>query len=82
VVGAQVFQLDHTWSEGRGRTHYVSVFDRGLRSVLGRPVSAYPRSRVFRPDMDPAWIKHKIEEVGRLEHFLPALYATEHPPAA
>jgi hypothetical protein len=53
LAGAQVFQLEHTWSEGRGRTH------------------------VFRPDMDLAWIKHNIEEVGLLEHFLPTLYATE-----
>ncbi len=77
IAGAQVFQLEHTWSAGRGRTHYVSVFDLGLRSVLGAPVNAYLRKKVFRPDMDAAWIKHNVEEVGLLEHFLPALYQVE-----
>ena len=74
VAGGLVFQLEHTWSAGRGRTHYVSVFDLGFRSLLGAPVNAYLRSRVFRPDMDEAWIRHNIEEVGRLETFLPELY--------
>ena len=77
VAGAQVFQLEHTWSAGSGRTHYVSVFDLGLRSAVGAPVNAYLRKRVFRPDMDHAWIKHNVEEVGLLEHFLPALFAAE-----
>jgi hypothetical protein len=76
VAGVQVFQLEHTWSAGRGRTHYVSVFDLGLRSVFGAPLNGYLRSRVFRPEMDAAWIRHNVEEVGRLEHFLPGLYAT------
>jgi hypothetical protein len=74
VAGAQVFQLEHTWSEGRGRTHYTSVFDLGGRSRLLAPVNAYLRRRVFRPEMELAWIRHNIEEVGLLEHFLPALF--------
>ena len=77
VAGAQVFHLEHTWSEGRGRTHYVSVFDLGLRSAWGAPVNAYLRSRVFRPAMDAPWIRHNVEEVGRFEHFLPGLFAAE-----
>ena len=32
IAGAQFFPLEHTWSEGRGRTHYVSVLDLGARS--------------------------------------------------
>ncbi len=79
VAGAQVFQLEHTWSQGRGRTHYVSVFDLGLRSALGTPVNAYLRKKVFRPDMDLAWIKHNVEEVGLFEHILPDLYAARRP---
>jgi hypothetical protein len=74
VAGVQVFQLEHTWSVGRGRTHYTSVFDLGARSPLFAPVNAYLRARVFRPEMDRAWITHNIQEVGLLEHFLPALF--------
>jgi hypothetical protein len=77
IAGAQAFQLEHTWSAGAGRTHYVSVFDLGFRSAIGSPVNAFLRSRVFRPDMDRAWIKHNVEEVGLLEHFLPGLYAAD-----
>lgn len=74
VAGVQVFQLEHTWSAGRGRTHYTSVFDLGARSPLFLPVNSYLRARVFRPGMERAWITHNIEEVGLLEHFLPALF--------
>ncbi|HWR84355.1 MAG TPA: hypothetical protein VN200_00030 [Rhodoglobus sp.] len=74
VAGGMVFQLEHTWSEGRGRTHYVSVLDLGGRSALARPLNAYLRSRVFTPGIEQAWVRHNVEEVGRLEHFLPGLY--------
>jgi hypothetical protein len=30
---------------------------------------------VFVPGMEQAWLRHNIEEVGRLQHFLPGLYA-------
>lgn len=78
VAGAQVFQLEHTWSPGRGRTHYTSVLDLGGRSALLHPVNAYLRRKVFRPGMDHAWARHNVEEVGLLEHFLPGLYDHEH----
>ena len=28
-------------------------------------------------DKGEAWLKHSIEEIGTLEHFLPELYARE-----
>lgn len=74
VAGAQVFQLEHTWSPGRDRTHYVSVLDLGGRSRLLSPVNRYLRSRVFRPGMEQAWVRHNVEEVGLLEHLLPPLH--------
>jgi len=70
-----VFQLEHTWSAGRGRTHYVSVFDLGSPSRLLYPVNLYIRRRIFRPELDEARVKHNIEEVGLLEHILPSLMA-------
>jgi hypothetical protein len=75
VAGAQFFQLEHTWSEGRGRTHYVSVLDLGSRLRLGRPINGYLRRKVLTMEMASAWIRHNIEEVGLLEHFLPDLWA-------
>jgi len=73
LVGAQLFQLEHTWSAAEGRTHYVSVFDLGARNPLFAPVNAFVRRRLFTPAMDAAWIKHNVEEVGLLEHILPQL---------
>lgn len=61
IAGAQSFQLEHTWSEGRGRTHYVSVLDLGARSRPAQPVNAYLRSRVPRPAMAEAWLQHNVE---------------------
>ena len=75
IAGAQFFQLEHTWSQGRGRTHYVSVLDLGSRSPLGRPINAYLRSKVWVEGMSEAWLKHNVEEVGLFEHILPDLYS-------
>lgn len=78
IAGAQFFQLEHTWSEGRGRTHYVSVLDLGARSPFATLINAYLRSKVLSPAMAQAWLQHNVEEVGRLEHFLPELYTAQH----
>lgn len=72
VAGAVVLCLEHTWSAGRGRTHYVSVLDLGARSPLAAPVNRLLRRR-FPDDMVRAWVRHNVEEVGRLEHLLPLL---------
>jgi hypothetical protein len=77
IAGATFFQLEHTWSQGRGRTHYVSVLDLGSRFWIGRPINAYLRSKVFVDGMAEAWLKHNIEEVGLLEHFLPELHLSQ-----
>ena len=74
IAGAQFFQLEHTWSRAEGATHYTSVMDVGGRSALGRPIDAFLRRRVFVPGMERAWLRHNVEEVGYLEHFLPDLY--------
>jgi hypothetical protein len=72
VAGAIVLQLEHTWSAGRGRTHYVSVLDLGVRSRTLAPVNALLNRR-FPDPMVAAWVRHNIEEVGQLEHLLPRL---------
>ncbi|TRW83208.1 hypothetical protein FK535_11110 [Mycolicibacterium sp. 018/SC-01/001] len=72
MAGVPVFVLEHTWSSGVEGTHYVSVMDIGARSALMAPVNAVLRRR-FPPAMVEAWVRHNIEEVGRLEHLLPAL---------
>ena len=77
--GVQVLQLEHTWSQGAGRTHYVSVLDVGARSRAFTPVNRYLTQRRFPEAMLRAWIVHNIEEVGLLEHLLPSLLAEATP---
>ncbi|SHF96059.1 hypothetical protein [Geodermatophilus nigrescens] len=72
IGGAVVTQLEHTWSAGRGRTHYVSVLDLGARGPLSAPVNRVLRRR-FPDPMVRAWVRHNVEEVGRLELLLPML---------
>lgn len=75
IAGVQVVQLEHTWSLGRDRTHYVSVLDMGARARALWPVNRYLARRVLPEPLLRAWTTHNVEEVGLLEHFLPALYA-------
>jgi hypothetical protein len=78
VGGVVVFQLEHTWSEGAGGTHYVTVLDIGARSPLFAPVNRY-LTRKFSDEMARAWVKHNIEEVGQFEFLLPSLWARTAP---
>jgi hypothetical protein len=72
VAGVVVLQLEHTWSAGRDRTHYVSVLDLGARSRWLSGVNRLLQRRFPDPMVD-AWITHNIEEVGLLEHLIPVL---------
>lgn len=72
IAGVPIFQLEHTWSAGADGAHYVTVMDLGVRSALLSPINAVLRRR-FSDEKARAWVKHNIEEVGRLEHLLPGL---------
>ena len=75
IMGAPVLQLEHTWSAGDHRTHYVSVLDIGARSPLMTPINRYLTTRLFPEPLLRAWLVHNIEEVGYLEHLLPDVIA-------
>ncbi len=76
VAGIPVFQLEHTWSAGAEGAHYVTVMDLGVRSPLLSPINQLLRWR-FSDEKAHAWVKHNIEEVGRLEYLLPLLEAPQ-----
>jgi hypothetical protein len=75
VAGVMVLQLEHTWSRCASGTHYVSVLDIGARARLLKPLNRVLNERTFPPPMAAAWLRHNVEEVGLLEHFLPDLHA-------
>lgn len=72
-IGLPIFQLEHTWAACEEGSHYVSVMDLGARSPLLTPVNRYLTTTIFPEAMAQAWVVHNIEEVGVLEHLLPAL---------
>lgn len=82
LAGVRVLQLSHTWSACDGRTHYVSVLEVGSGHRLVRLVNWYLTRRAFPTAMTAAWVIHNIEEVGLLEHILPAAYAARADPVA
>jgi hypothetical protein len=75
IAGVSVLQLSHTWSACTAHTHYVSVMEVGANSALLAPVNRYLTRRRFPLSMARGWLRHNIEEVGVLEHILPAAYA-------
>ena len=81
ILGVKVFELSHTWSRGRGETHYVSVMEIGAVARAFGPVNRYLTRRIFPVDMAHAWVAHNVEEVGLLEHIVPALHPQGASPA-
>lgn len=73
LAGVKVFQLEHTWSRGEDGTHYVSVMEVGARQRWAAPLNRHLTTRVMPADMGRAWLRHNVEEVGRLELLLPML---------
>lgn len=75
VLGAEVFRLEHRFGEARDGASYRSRMVVGVASGrAGRVLNAVVRPRVFSDAMGTAWLAHNVEEVGLLEHLLPALY--------
>jgi len=74
ALGQPVMQLSHTFTPEGDGTRYDTRMLLGATGFL-RPVAALMRRRRFPPEKARAWLKHNVEEVGNLPHFLPALYA-------
>jgi len=74
LAGVKVFELSHTWSRCEGHTHYVSVMEVGAVSRAFAAVNRYLTRRVLPGDMAAAWVRHNVEEVGLLEHIVPAVH--------
>ena len=76
AAGLQIGVVEHRYSVIDGETRYVVTATLGSElPVLGALLNSYLRNRVFTPQMIPQWMRHQVEEVGVLPHFLPALYA-------
>ena len=78
ILGSEVFSLEHWFEPADGGTCYRSRMELGADTLFGRVLfNRLIRPMIFSDLMGPAWLMHNVEEVGNLEHFLPALYARE-----
>ncbi|MGI8829098.1 MAG: DAPG hydrolase family protein [Candidatus Limnocylindria bacterium] len=78
ILGSEVFSLEHWFEPADGGTRYRSRIELGADTLFGRVLfNRLIRPMIFSDLMGPAWLMHNVEEVGNLEHFLPALHARE-----
>jgi hypothetical protein len=74
--GFPLARLEHTFQQTPGGTHFehfLIVPGSQRFGLLGQWAAA----RLFSQAQGEAWLKHAIEEMGALEHFLPQLYERE-----
>jgi hypothetical protein len=76
VHGLPFARLEHTFQQTPGGTHFehALIVPGSQRIFL---LSKLIIARLFSDAEGKAWLKHAIEEMGALEHFLPDLYERE-----
>ena len=77
ALGQTLLRLEHSFTPTPLGTRYETLMRVGLSSAFLRPISRALLQRRFSDAKAEAWLKHNIEEVGNLSHFLPKLYANE-----
>jgi hypothetical protein len=58
-------------------TRYRTQMIIGATGLAGRLINRLLRGRILHGARGRAWMRHHVEEVGTLEHFLPTLYAQQ-----
>lgn len=75
VAGTAVVRLENEFHKGPDGARYTTRLSIGDTTVLGRLLlNRVARTRAFPPRKILPWIRHHVEEVGNLEHFLPDLF--------
>ncbi len=77
ALGQTLLRLEHTFTPTPLGTRYETRMRVGLSSAFLRPISRALLRRLFSDAKAEAWLKHNVEEVGNLPHFLPKLYGSE-----
>ena len=74
--GIQIARMEHVFTEmSTGTQEENSLIVPG--GPLLAPLARFLLLRLMPADKEEAWLKHSVEEMGTLEHFLPELYARE-----
>jgi hypothetical protein len=68
-------RMDYTFARVPGGTRYENSITIGMHAPRWlRGINTALRTLAFDEAHARAWLKHNVEEVGNLEHFLPGLY--------
>ena len=68
-------KIEHTFEAvPEGTLYKVKTILGSDAPVIGAFLSFYLRAKQFPPELVNEWIRHQVEEVGSLQHFLPKLY--------
>lgn len=77
LLGLEGSRLNHDFRAVSGGARYSSMLTIGVAVPgIGKLVNAAVHRIMFTEAMGRAWLKHNVEEVGLLEHFLPSLYTS------
>jgi hypothetical protein len=74
--GIQFVRMEHIFTEMSTGTLDENCLIVPANALLAR-LSWFLLPRLMPADKGEAWLKHSVEEMGTLEHFLPKLYARE-----
>jgi hypothetical protein len=76
LLGTSLVRLENDFADGPAGATYRTTLTVGDTSALARcALNHVARRRAFPATRVPAWIRHHVEEIGNLQHFLPGLYA-------
>jgi hypothetical protein len=73
-----VLRLINSFDGVREGTRYRTQMIIGASGLAGRLLNGLLRRRILHGARGRAWMRHHVEEIGTLEHFLPGLFDREH----
>jgi hypothetical protein len=80
IAGSSVVRLENEFESSNGATRYVTRMTLGDNTLPGRLLlNRVARTKALPPPKLERWIRHHIEEIGNLEHFLPTLFDARAP---
>jgi DAPG hydrolase-like protein len=80
IAGSSVVRLENEFESTQAGARYVTRMTLGDDTLPGRLLlNRVARTRALPPRKLERWIRHHIEEIGNLEHFLPTLFETRAP---
>lgn len=72
-----ILRLVNRFEDTPSGVRYTTEMTIGAMGFPGRLLNPMLRRSILGGERGQAWIRHHIEEIGTLEHFLPQLFATE-----